>query len=88
MTDQNASTGQELPKYYIAESYSRFRDYLRRNKLTASDRQYIAADRRERLMGLDLLPIQIVIVDDPRAPWSFWMELQAMMNRAMTRAVL
>lgn len=81
MIDQNASTGLESPKFYIAESYARFRDYCRRHNIKASDRQFISTDRKERLMGLQLRPDQIEIVDDPRAPWSFWLELQMQMVR-------
>lgn len=81
MSDQNASTGPEKPKFYIAETYRHFRNWCHDHGIKVSDRYFIGTDRIDRLKGMELQPDQIEICYDPLASWSFWCELQAMMAR-------
>lgn len=72
---------QEMPKYYIAETYRHFRHWCHDKGIKVSDRYFIGTDRIDRLLGLDLRPEQVEVCYDPRAPWSFWLQLQVMMAR-------
>lgn len=81
MTDHNASTGQEKPKFYIAETYRHFRHYCHDRGISVNDRYFIGTDRIDRLKGMAITPDQIEICYDPRAAWSFWLELMSVVQR-------
>lgn len=68
-------------KYYLAESYRVFRAYCNEHKITASDQQYIATNRLERIAGLELSRDDLVIIGDPMMPYSFWVNLQTRLRK-------